>query len=196
MADVNDVATLVLENLGPMSAMKFQKLVYYCQGWHLARENKELYADAIEAWIEGPVVRSLWQVHRKEFYVDSWNSGNSARLTGVERQTVEWVCAKYGQFKAEELSQMTHQEVPWVVARGALPPGAKSSAKLSTKVMANFYGRQVASPAAAVLHATANAALEDVELDSNWVERLHDVANGAVSADDLVSEELERLSHG
>lgn len=35
MASVFDVAAYVLEKMGPMSAMKLQKLVYYSQAWAL-----------------------------------------------------------------------------------------------------------------------------------------------------------------
>ncbi len=34
MATAHDVAAAVLHELGPMTAMKLEKLVYYCQGWH------------------------------------------------------------------------------------------------------------------------------------------------------------------
>lgn len=56
MATAHDVAATVLGNLGSVTAMKLEKLVYYCQGWHLAREGTLLFPEPIEAWREGPVV--------------------------------------------------------------------------------------------------------------------------------------------
>lgn len=35
MANVHDVAAYDLKKSGPMTAMKLQKLVYYCQAWSL-----------------------------------------------------------------------------------------------------------------------------------------------------------------
>ena len=35
MASADDVAAYILEQRGQMSAIKLQKLVYYCQAWHL-----------------------------------------------------------------------------------------------------------------------------------------------------------------
>lgn len=194
MANVNDVAAAVLEQLGEMSAMKLQKLVYYSQSWHLARENEPLFDDPIEAWRQGPVVKNLYDKHRGKYHVDSWPSGKAARLQSDERRTVEWVCDRYGGFAGVELSRMTHAELPWSMARESLPPEARSSNHLDLKIMANFYGRQIASPEAAVTNAVANAAVEGVTLDAQWHDRLRDVATGAISANALVAEELARLS--
>jgi hypothetical protein len=46
----------------------------------------------------------------------------------------------------------------------------------------------------AVTHAVANAALEGVELDSDWEDRLRDVASGLSTADEVVAEEIARLN--
>jgi hypothetical protein len=32
-----------------MTAMKLQKLIYYCQAWHLAWEGRALFPEAIQA---------------------------------------------------------------------------------------------------------------------------------------------------
>ena len=39
MASAHDVAAYILKKLGPMTAMKLQKLVYYCQAWSLVWGN-------------------------------------------------------------------------------------------------------------------------------------------------------------
>lgn len=44
-----DVATQILEQLGPMSAMKLQKLVYYCQAWSLVWDDRQMFSEQIEA---------------------------------------------------------------------------------------------------------------------------------------------------
>jgi uncharacterized phage-associated protein len=33
----------------PMTAMRLQKLLYYCQGWHLAWYGRPLFEDRVEA---------------------------------------------------------------------------------------------------------------------------------------------------
>ncbi|MET3429862.1 putative phage-associated protein [Actinoplanes tereljensis] len=176
--------------------MKLEKLVYYCQGWHLARHGVPLFDDAIEAWRQGPVVPALYRQHRKQYTVSAWPAGNSTQLTPAQRETVDWVSAEYGKFSAIELSRMTHSELPWRVARGALPESEPSSTQLSAEIMRTYYARQLADPETAVALATANAALEGVEFDDDWQDRLRDVASGLVSADDLVAEEIARITGG
>jgi hypothetical protein len=60
--------------------------------------------------------------------------------------------------------------------------------------MKSYYYRQLADPETAVALATANAALEGVEFDDEWQDRLRDVASGLISAEDLVAEEIARIT--
>ncbi|MFF0655354.1 MULTISPECIES: type II toxin-antitoxin system antitoxin SocA domain-containing protein [Micromonospora] len=193
MANAHDVAAAVLAEVGRVTAMKLEKLVYYCQGWHLARTGAPLFAEPIEAWREGPVVPLLYRQHRQQLYVSDWPLGNASRLTDAQLDCVRWVTREYGKFSAAELSTMTHNELPWRAARGALPESASSSEHLDIDLMRTYYARQMASTETAVALATANAAIEGEEFDEDWQERLRDVASGLVSAEDLIAEEIARL---
>lgn len=66
---VFDVAEYILEQYGEMTAMKLQKLVYYCQAWHQAWSDEPLFRETIEAWANGPVVPALYEAHRGVFRV-------------------------------------------------------------------------------------------------------------------------------
>lgn len=192
MATVHDVAAAVITHLGTMTAMKLQKLVYYCQSWHLARHGSALFNEPIEAWRQGPVTPALYRNHRRQYTLSGWPLGNPARLADPEQATVRWVTQQYGDFSAIELSRMTHSELPWRLARGALPETASSTARIAVDVMENYYSRQVADTETAVTQATASAALEGIEFDETWQNRLRDVAAGVVSADELIAEEVLR----
>lgn len=194
MAGVDDVAAAVLAGAGPMTAKKLEKLVYYSQAWHLAWHQRPLFAETIEAWAQGPVVRHLYDQHRKQYQVRDWSAGDGRRLTEDERRTVDWVVDKYDRFTAEALSRMTHNDIPWRVARSGLAEGARSEEPISHDSMASFYRRQQADPETAVQLATASAALEGVELDADWQSRLQDVATGRVTMEELVRQEIARSS--
>ena len=193
MATVHDVASAIIKRLGSTTAMKLEKLVYYCQGWHLARFNIPLFDEPIEAWRQGPVVPALYRQHRGQYTVSEWPHGDPDRLNQDELQTIAWVTQEYGPFSAIELSRMTHRELPWRAARGTLPESAPSSERVNTNMMKLFYSRQLADSETAVALATANAALEGVEFDEDWQERLRDVASGAIEADDLIAAEIARI---
>ncbi|MGH2922383.1 MAG: Panacea domain-containing protein, partial [Gaiellaceae bacterium] len=58
-----------------MDTWKLQKLLYYCQVWHLVWEGKPLFSERIEAWSNGPVVRDIYDAHRGVFSVERWPQG-------------------------------------------------------------------------------------------------------------------------
>ncbi|ANZ39592.1 hypothetical protein BBK82_29640 [Lentzea guizhouensis] len=194
MADVHDVAAALLTETGPVTTMKLQKLVYYSQAWHLVFHGEPLFDDLVEAWPQGPVTRSLYDKHRRQRQVASWPSGDSSALTAAESQTVSWVLAKYGAFSAESLSQMTHMEAPWRIARGLHGPDERSSTPIDRQQMKHFYARQRAAVDVAVSQAAASAAIEGIELDDEWQQTLRSVASGTLSADEAVAEEIRRAT--
>jgi uncharacterized phage-associated protein len=140
MVSVHDVAAYILEKQGAMSAMKLQKLVYYCQAWSLVWEERPLFPEAIEAWANGPVVPELYDIHRGQFKLSAWPKGNSANLATTDRETIEAVLEYYGDKSAQWLSDLTHKEDPWREARKYVPELSRSTAKISHAAMAEYYG--------------------------------------------------------
>lgn len=69
MTTALDVAEEILANRGAMTTMKLQKLVYYCQAWHLAWEGEPLFDEPIKAWASGPVIPALHQLHQGRFRI-------------------------------------------------------------------------------------------------------------------------------
>ena len=119
MATVYDAASYVLRQQGRMTTMKLQKLVYYSQGWSLAWGSGALFGEPIEAWAEGPVVRTLWEMRRGFRMVDvpDLPPVDADALTPEQRSDMDAVLGAYGGLSAEQLSAMTHRETPWLVAR-------------------------------------------------------------------------------
>ena len=140
MASVHDIASYILTKAGPMTAMKLQKLVYYCQAWSLVWDDKPLFKNSIEAWANGPVVPALYAVHRGQFEVEKWPRGNHKALSRKERETVDAVIQYYGDKSSQWLSSLTHQEAPWVDARTGLAPGERGNNIITHAAMAEYYG--------------------------------------------------------
>ena len=57
MATVFDVAKYILDRYGAMSAMKLQKLIFYCQAMSLVWDDVPLFENEFQAWVKGPVCR-------------------------------------------------------------------------------------------------------------------------------------------
>ncbi|MBJ2120637.1 DUF4065 domain-containing protein [Arthrobacter sp. MSA 4-2] len=139
MANVHDVAAYIVSRLGNMSTMKLQKLCYYSQGWHLAWEGGPLFSSKIEAWRLGPVVRDLYSFHRRRISVQDWPPGDPEGLTEIEKSVVDDVLDAYKNMSGIQLSELTHQEQPWLRARGAVGPGANSTAEVSLADMLSYF---------------------------------------------------------
>ncbi|SDD03904.1 Panacea domain-containing protein [Actinokineospora iranica] len=145
MANVNDVAAYILRQAGPMSAMKLQKLVYYSQAWHLVWDERPLFDQPIEAWANGPVVPDLYRRHQGQYTLTNWPDGNSTRLSPSEQETVDGVVNAYGKYSAQQLSDLTHREQPWIAARAGLGPTERSRRLISTDAMQEYYSAVASS---------------------------------------------------
>lgn len=142
MARALDVAAYILSKRGPMTAMKLQKLVYYSQAWNLVWDERRLFPEAIEAWANGPVVRELYSKHRGMWEVtDPAAFGDPAALNAQERGTVDAVLQAYGDKPAHWLSELTHNEPPWRLARerAGLKDRERGSAEIELSDMHEYY---------------------------------------------------------
>lgn len=141
MATVFDVAAYILENTGSISTMKLQKLCYYSQAWSLVWDDKPIFREEIQAWVNGPVIPDLFHEFQGEYMVDSCKKGNSSRLTQDEKETIDAVIEFYGKYSGAELSELTHSEIPWKEARKGLAEMEYGQNVIDLAVMSDFYTR-------------------------------------------------------
>jgi uncharacterized phage-associated protein len=139
MATVLDVAQYILSKQGEMTAMKLQKLVYYCQAWHIAWHDNVLFPERIEAWVDGPVAPTLFHKHRGSFRVSSIRGGDASRLTKDEKETINKVLKFYGDKSPQWLIDLTHQEEPWRKARAGLADRMATNREIKPEVMGLYY---------------------------------------------------------
>jgi uncharacterized phage-associated protein len=105
---VADVAAELRRRLPDLPTKKLHKLLYYCQGHHLAATGQPLFSETISAWDMGPVVGMLW--HREK---EHGPSPASAELTESQLNTVGYVLSRYGRLTGQDLERLTHAEMPW-----------------------------------------------------------------------------------
>ena len=137
--NAHDVAAAVLARGGPVEAMQLQKLVYYSQAWHLALLDEPLFMDTIQAWRDGPVALTLWEQHRGLRNVHGWPPGNPEKLSETSAKVVSLVCEVYGRLSGDDLSELTHSELPWRTARVGASNSERSKAIIRHDVMKQFY---------------------------------------------------------
>lgn len=140
-ANVFDVAKYILKKSGEMTAMKLQKLAFYVKAWGLVWDEEEMFPETFEAWANGAVSPSLYDKHRKMFKVsvDLFSDANCGVLKKHQKETIDRVIDFYGKYTAQQLSDINHQETPWIKSRGNLPPTAPSKKIITSAVMSEYY---------------------------------------------------------
>ena len=143
MASVFEVAGYVLNNREQTTAWQLQKLCYYSKAWSLALNNEPLFPEHFGAWKNGPVCRPLYKEHegmriipKKKF------TCNDDIFNDEEIAVIKSVLQKYGKMSGDELSEMTHRELPWKAARKAFD-FYQGSPEGRTTVSAELYGYTV-----------------------------------------------------
>ena len=121
MATVFDVVKYILNKYGEMSAMKLQKLVFYSQAMSLVWDDVPLFDEEFEAWAKGPVCRELFNAHKGKFMLHD-SDFLKPYAPDISR-----------------LSDMVHQEKPWLDAHGNCPAGAHCSNVISKESMEEYY---------------------------------------------------------
>jgi uncharacterized phage-associated protein len=140
MASAHDVAAYIINKLpGPVSAVKLQKLVYYSQAWSLAWEDRPLFDERIEAWVNGPVVPALYEWHRGKFSISSWPKGDPNCFPPEDSSTIDAVLEFYGRQSSQWLSDLTHSEEPWITARRGLGQTQRGNSEITLASMAEYY---------------------------------------------------------
>ncbi len=130
------VAQALRSRLPGVPAKKLHKLLYYCQGHHLAVTDQPLFLDQVSAWDMGPVIGGLW---RREREGDAPPA--SAALGERELNTVGYVVSRYGGLTGRDLERLTHAEPPWRQADEARP--AHGSAVIGQQSMQRFFADDV-----------------------------------------------------
>ncbi|USG65139.1 DUF4065 domain-containing protein [Brevibacillus ruminantium] len=146
MTTINDVANYFLTKVDRDSGdnithLKLQKICYYAQAWHLAIEDEPLFEAHFEAWAHGPVNPGLWYEYRgygwdpipypEDFEIKS--------IPKPIREFLDEIWDVYGKYSARYLENLTHQEDPWLEARGDLPEGRSCNTPIDENTMRNYY---------------------------------------------------------
>ena len=126
--------------------LRLQKLLYYVQGWSLAALGRPLFADRIEAWPEGPVVKELY--HQYKGYegnvIPSEAVAEPEGLGAEEPAGIASVWERYKGYSANALVEMTHQTGRGGKCGGASNRRTARNAEISHQAMAAWFGPQLA----------------------------------------------------
>lgn len=132
-----------LNDLGAVEAIKMQKLLYYCKAWSLATLDHAIFPDKIQAWKHGPVVASLYPLHRGEIILEEWKHGNVKKLASIDRKIADAVIDVYGGLTGWELRDLTHIEAPWKDAWNKSGQGNTQGVVIEDEDMKIYYSSKL-----------------------------------------------------
>lgn len=178
----HDVARDLRRRLPRAGIVKIHKLLYYCQGWHLAWTGTPLFGEDVEAWANGPVVADLWHDEDK-----SREGPPATHLPEDALGTIGYVVSRYGRLSGKELIRLTHGERPWLDVSES---DAWRSPVISHEALASFFA---ADDERADLDAVFDAAWSDPPTRS-MIETAIERSNHSDAVTDDPAEIERRLS--
>jgi uncharacterized phage-associated protein len=115
-------ADYILQKYGPMSHLKLQKLLYYCEEvYDSLKDSSVLYVDLGFAGTNNPEaeLNNMLSSDQSQLIIDVLNELSA--WTGLE------------------LENATHSELPWCEARQGLGPADRCEKIISKNTMKSFY---------------------------------------------------------
>lgn len=122
-----------------ISNLKLQKLVYYAQAWYLGIYGTPLFEEDFEAWVHGPVIPALYREYKEFGWKPILKEVQEPELSEEIKSFLDEVASIYFSCDAYELERMTHQEDPWIQARGGLPIDTPCNEMISKESMREYY---------------------------------------------------------
>jgi uncharacterized phage-associated protein len=143
----------ILKHYGPMSHLKLQKLLFYCDAYCLAYFDEELITDEFEAWVHGPVSRKVYNSLKDKsvLYSDLTYSAKEGedvdaefkKLTQDQQDLISDILKDLSKWTGMELEVSTHKEKPWMEARKGYSEADKCNKLISKETTRLFYKAEI-----------------------------------------------------
>lgn len=157
MGEVSAVALsdYILKHYGPMSHLKLQKLLYYCDAYHLAYFERQLVDSGFQAWVHGPVCVEVYHALKGHSVLYSDVSFNqqfagydpdallAEALTTKQVEFTNDVLSTLSTWRDSELEASTHRELPWIEARAGKSPSEKHDGVIDKRTMMSYYKKDI-----------------------------------------------------
>ncbi len=124
-----------------ITPLKLQKILYYSQGYYLAKNNKPLFKEDFEAWAHGPANDGIYEKY-KIFGFNAIDEPSSNEVPKFNDELVDFLYSiwnVFGIYDGKYLENLTHQETPWLEARKGYQPGEKCNVVIKKESMKKFF---------------------------------------------------------
>lgn len=139
VSTANEVAKYILYNVD-CTHKKLQKLLYFSYQWYLYicndsvdNLNNKLFSEPFEAWIHGPVVRSIYNQYCGAGRETIQLAKPIYNLDDETKEIIDVAINAYGTFSANQLEFLSHKESAWLNQRNGLSWDSLCNSKLQDR---------------------------------------------------------------
>ncbi|WP_031552422.1 Panacea domain-containing protein [Oribacterium sp. FC2011] len=141
------VIAYIFDELGEVTPLMLQKLLYFIQGVYSALYGRSLFEEDCKACAHGPVYPEVYDLFR-DFKYNPVDDARFALLGGTEdvlieteKRVVNRVVNTFGMYSGKVLEKITHNEDPWMEASKGYGDSISSSELLSKERIMKYYIR-------------------------------------------------------
>ena len=129
ISNIDIIVQYVLNKGEDITHLTIQKALYYIQGFYYAFYHDYLIKEDCEAWVHGPVFRSIYYRYLGYSYdtIEKPNVFADGIFNDMEKVLIDSVIRYICCYSGKVLEAFTHREAPWRSARNGLPAGASST---------------------------------------------------------------------
>jgi uncharacterized phage-associated protein len=122
-----------------ITPLKLQKILYYAQGFYLAKYNKHLFRNDFQAWVHGPANKKVYDKYRS-YGSDAIDfPKEDINLKEDVKRHLDLIWGMFGIYDAKYLEFLTHQETPWINARKGYENSAICHEIITKESMKNYF---------------------------------------------------------
>lgn len=145
MYKASDIAKWFINELHP-ELLKLQKLLYLAQGFSYAFNDEALFEEDIEAWVHGPVVKSVYQEYKDYKYSPIMITYETKEFNENALSVLNYVKDNFSKYDSKYLENMSHNQEPWILSREGLDPDERSDKTISKLSIANYFINYINQP--------------------------------------------------
>ena len=139
------VISYIFEQLGEVTPLALQKILYFVQGLYFSKYEVPLFDDNCQAWVHGPVYAEIYDMFSSFRYdpIDDPRfellKGKSTNLNEKEREVINLVVNTFGIYGGKVLEKITHRENPWIDAREGYLENEPSQEEISKEAINDYF---------------------------------------------------------
>lgn len=135
----------IFEQMQEVTPLALQKILYFIQGIYMVLFGEALFPEDCYAWQHGPVYEKVYFLFKDFKYnpIDDNRfalfAGRAKELADNEKAVIDLVINCFGKYSGKALETITHNEKPWMDARGGYGINEPSSIVISKEDMKEYF---------------------------------------------------------